>query len=188
MNLQAAIELAESFEPGPDELAAKSRELILMLLRHSEHPFSQKQYAPGHITASAAVLSPDLTQLLIVHHKKLQRWLLPGGHVEQNDVTLEMAALRETSEETGARTGPGCGLVGLDVHGIPPRKEHPYHQHHDLIFGFRAESREVQLSDESDSLKWCVLTTSAFDEHALAEPIRRAALKARAGFQATSTS
>lgn len=188
MNLNAAIELVESFDPGTDELADKSQELILMLLQHSEQPFSQQQYAPGHITATAVVLSPDLRQVLLVHHKKLQRWLLPGGHVEESDVTLEMAALRETGEETGVPTGPGLGLVGMDVHGIPPRKEHPYHQHHDLMFAFRAESLEIRLSDESDSVQWCAIDNAAFDNHALAEPIRRATARARAGFQATSTS
>jgi 8-oxo-dGTP pyrophosphatase MutT (NUDIX family) len=182
-----ALAIAESFDPGPDELCAKSRELILMLLRCSAEPFSRAQFAPGHITCTSAVLSPSLDQVLLVRHKRLERWLLPGGHVEPGDATLEAAARREIAEETGAAVDWALGLVGMDVHGIPPRGNEPYHQHHDLLFGFRAASPGVRVSEESDAVKWISIGTAAFDEHALAEPIRRAALRAHAGFLAIST-
>jgi 8-oxo-dGTP pyrophosphatase MutT (NUDIX family) len=185
---EQALALVEAFEPGADELAAKSRELILMLLRHSAEPFSRSQFAPGHITCTSAVVSPSLDRLLLVQHKRLSRWLLPGGHVEPEDSTLEAAARREIDEETGARLAGSLGLISLDVHGIPPRKDQPYHQHHDLLFAFRAASVEIRASAESNHVKWIPAGAEAFDDHALAEPIRRAALRALAGFRATLTS
>ena len=36
----------------------------------------------GHITTSAAVLSPDLKHLLLIHHIHFDSWLPPGGHYE----------------------------------------------------------------------------------------------------------
>ena len=39
-------------------------------------------------------------ELLLVHHKKYGRWMVPGGHVERDESPVE-AILRETKEETG---------------------------------------------------------------------------------------
>ena len=36
----------------------------------------------GHVTASAFVLSPDFTSVLLTHHAKLDRWLQLGGHCD----------------------------------------------------------------------------------------------------------
>ena len=53
----------------------------------------------GHITASAIVVDiTDLTVLLL-EHKKLKRWLQPGGHVDLTDESILAAALRELNEE-----------------------------------------------------------------------------------------
>ena len=42
MRREAAMALVGSSSPGSDELAAKSQELILMLLRHSAEPFTRE--------------------------------------------------------------------------------------------------------------------------------------------------
>ena len=56
---------------------------------------------PDHLTASALVLSPDRTQVLLTLHRKAQRWFQFGGHTEPGDSTLAGAALREATEESG---------------------------------------------------------------------------------------
>ena len=38
-------------------------------------------------------------KMLLVHHKKFDRWMIPGGHVEETENPVE-AALREVQEET----------------------------------------------------------------------------------------
>jgi len=88
-----AVSLATSFAASPEE--EKSRQLILALLEHTPAPFSRDQFHPGHITCTALVLDPDGRRVLLVHHHRLRRWLLPGGHVEASDVTLGDAARRE---------------------------------------------------------------------------------------------
>ena len=82
--------------------------------------------------------SPEGGRVLLVHHRRLDRWLLPGGHVELDDDEIWDAARREVREETGAELEPDLrpGLISLDVHGIPPKRNEPYHLHHDLIWRF----------------------------------------------------
>ncbi len=110
--------------------------------------FWQRTNLAGHITGSAWVLSPDGEHVLLIHHKKLDRWLQPGGHVDATDKTVADTALREATEE--------CGLSGLtllsnlffdvDVHEIPERGHEPTHFHYDLRFVFRAESMAVDAN------------------------------------------
>lgn len=52
-----------------------------------------------HFCASAYVIDPHTKKILLVKHKKFNRWVQPGGHVENNE-TFEETALREVYEET----------------------------------------------------------------------------------------
>jgi 8-oxo-dGTP pyrophosphatase MutT (NUDIX family) len=151
------LELVNAFVPAADDLAAKSKELILSMLRHTKTPFSRKQFEPGHITCTAVVLSPDVRRVLLMHHHRHARWLLPGGHVENEDVTLASTARREANEETGVLLAPSTSarLVGMDVHGIPAKKREPFHLHHDLIFALRAESEHFHVTTEAPRIAWC---------------------------------
>ena len=153
----STLELVGSFVPADDDLAAKSQELILSMLRHTDAPFSRKQFKPGHITCTAVVLSPDAAQVLLMYHHRHSRWLLPGGHVENEDATLAVTARREANEETGVLLAPSTSarLVGMDVHGIPAKKREPFHLHHDLIFALRAESEHFHVTDEAPRIAWC---------------------------------
>jgi len=154
--------------------ALKSQELILLLVAASPEPFSRSQYAPGHITCTGLVLAPDGESVLLVHHRRLDRWLLPGGHLEPEDQWAWDAARREVIEETGAqlRPIPVPLLAGMDVHGIPSNGREPYHLHHDLIFSFRATSLDTQISAESRAVAWCA--PSEFDRYRLPHSIRHA--------------
>jgi len=152
---EEALALVRAFEPAPEE--EKSRELILTLLELTEAPFSRDQFHPGHITCTAAVLHPDGQRVLLMHHHRHRRWLLPGGHVEKTDAMLGDTAKREAMEETAVRIVESSvgTLVGMDVHGIPARKGEPFHLHHDLIFCFNANSEEFALSEEAPQVAWC---------------------------------
>ena len=165
--------LVERRRFAADGEASKSRELILMLLEHSPKPFSRDQFVPGHITASGLVLAEDGKRVLLVHHARLDRWLLPGGHVEAEDRAVEDAARREVIEETGVQLAASAAeLVGVDVHGIPPKRGEPFHLHHDLIFLFRAASGEVRLSEESLAIAWS--GPQEFDRYEAPAEVRRA--------------
>lgn len=147
--------MIRGFDCTGDELAAKSRELTLMMLEESEYPFSRRQFTPGHVTCTAVVLDPPRSRVLLMFHHRLLRWLLPGGHCEADDESISGVAAREAMEETGVEidTAP-APMVGIDVHGIPPKKKEPYHLHHDLIFAFTARSEAIQVTPEAREVMW----------------------------------
>ena len=169
--------LAAAFDDPADGQAMKSIELVLMLLETSPAPFSREQFTPGHITCSGLVLAPDGERVLVVHHRRLGRRLLPGGHVEPEDASAADAARREVIEETGAVLAPDVALLGADVHGIPGKGYEPYHLHHDLLFRFRAVDGELRVSEESHAVAWCA--PAQFDAYSIPGNVRRAYHRAR---------
>ena len=180
------LQLVNSFAPGDDDLAAKSRELILALLRYTEEPFSRRQFSPGHITCTTVVLTPDYNRALLMFHHRHERWLLPGGHVEEDDVTLAATARREAHEETGVLLEPStmARLVGMDVHAIPARKREPFHLHHDLIFALAAQSDRFEVTDEAPKIVWC--RPVDFDHYGVPPSIARSVLRAQQTFGASN--
>ena len=58
-----------------------------------------------HFTATGYTVNKDRTKMLLIHHKGLDKWLPPGGHIEENEVPHE-AAIREVYEETGISATP----------------------------------------------------------------------------------
>lgn len=97
----------------------------------------------GHLTASAAVVDPARQRMLLIHHRKLGRWLQPGGHAD-GQLDLAAVALREVHEETGLHR---CRLIDhrpidLDVHEIPAFGEIPAHLHYDVRFLIEADPDE----------------------------------------------
>ena len=52
--------------------------------------------------ASVFVVNPVDKKILLCHHQRFNRWVQPGGHIEDNELPEE-TALRETYEETGVR-------------------------------------------------------------------------------------
>lgn len=53
-----------------------------------------------HVCASVILIEPEDKKILLVHHKKLNKWVQPGGHIEEHE-DPEQAAIREVKEETG---------------------------------------------------------------------------------------
>ena len=53
----------------------------------------------NHFTATGIVFNSD-NKILMIHHNKLQVWLPPGGHVDENELPDD-AVIREILEETG---------------------------------------------------------------------------------------
>ncbi|MCQ4081963.1 NUDIX domain-containing protein [Streptomyces sp. RB6PN25] len=140
---------------------------------------SRKEFR-GHATAGAILAGPD-GRILHIHHLALDKWLLPGGHLEPQDETLLDAARRELTEETGIPTETVTPIsdrpVHIDVHPIPANdaKGEPDHQHVDFRFLFRttADVRQLQTEEVTDAA-WRDVDTLGDDRlrHRVAQALR----------------
>jgi 8-oxo-dGTP pyrophosphatase MutT (NUDIX family) len=122
--------------PADAKEAADLGEILAFIDRHPD-PFDRR-IREGHLTGSAIVVSAGGDRVLLLHHRKLGRWLQPGGHAEPGETDPERVALREAREETGIvglRLYPTAPRpLDVDVHPIPARGEEPAHRHLDLRY------------------------------------------------------
>jgi len=126
--------------------------------------------AVGHLTASAFIVDRDQRNLLLIHHKALDRWLQPGGHLEPGETPLD-GALREAQEEVGidplelALVNADGLPLDIDSHRIPAneRKREGGHFHHDLRYLFRySGNRELKYCpEELTDFRWTPLAEVA---------------------------
>lgn len=146
------------------EDGAEERDRVAMLaLLAEQDAFSRAHFAPGHFTASCYILD-DGGRLLLHHHRRLDRWLQMGGHVEGEE-TPHLAALREGGEESGLTdlALAANGIFDLDIHGIPAGKGEPGHHHYDVRYVARTASPGAVAIDraESNELAWVSLERAA---------------------------
>lgn len=134
----------------PHDLREESARIrFLAELRRLAEPFDEDA-DPVHVTASSVVVG---TRGTILHlHKRLQRWLQPGGHVDKGETT-DVAALRESFEETGldlAHPPDGPLLFHIDVHGAAQR-----HVHLDVRYLLlTGDADPAPLPGESPAVRW----------------------------------
>ena len=121
-----------------------------------------------HATASALIY--DQNRVLLIHHRKKQVWIYPGGHVEAYEAPDEAVA-REVLEECGLEIDiistngrpsyPGARTVALPfaILEILLRRQNHYH----LDFVYLAALKEPWAAlepclpictDEADELGW----------------------------------
>lgn len=124
-----------------------------------------------HFTATAYII--DRKKVLLVFHRKFQKWLPPGGHLDPNESPPE-CVIREAKEETGY----DIELVRQEnvwinrwnsnsferpylcmMHEVPAHNGTPAHQHMDMIYLARLIGGEgVHRSEELEKMKWFALS------------------------------
>lgn len=167
----------------------------------SDKDVFERRHAAGHCTGSAWLVSADGQRVLLMHHRKLDRWLQPGGHAD-GDTDLARVDLREAEEETGV---PGLrvegGIFDIDRHRIarhvpvvhpgesaqppaaapgepgPVRAAEAEHWHYDVRYVVRAGADEhFTRNAESRALAWRAVQDVA-DDDTLDDSLRRMAHK-----------
>lgn len=159
----------EALAPG-DGREEASRRRVLTGLHTLPRPFSEAA-GSEHVTASAIVVGPRGTVLHL--HKRIGRWLQPGGHVEPGEDPAA-AARREAEEETGipADHPPGGPqLVHVDAHDAARG-----HVHLDLRYLLTAPDVDPRPGPgESPHARWYPWAEAeAVADDALAGALRRA--------------
>ena len=174
--------LGRYVERHPDEHGTTRR--ILDLLEGEPRCFERDCF-PGHITASAWIVSRESRKVLLTHHRKLDRWLQLGGHTD-GECDVLASALREAREESGLvelvpiPSGGEPRILDVDVHEIPARPTEPAHQHHDIRFLLEASEHAPldRQKSESKALRWFPKSgiDARFSEESLARMARKAVL------------
>ncbi|MDZ7785692.1 MAG: NUDIX domain-containing protein [Candidatus Saccharibacteria bacterium] len=132
----------------------------------------------GHIhelydfTASAFIVNDQ--RVLLIHHKKIGKWLQPGGHIELDEDPLQ-ALYREIKEETGL-TKDALSIIETTQHKRSRGKKgnnkilplpfdinvHPFndtHKHIDLCYLLTAShDTVVNEEDKAHDIGWFTLT------------------------------
>jgi 8-oxo-dGTP pyrophosphatase MutT (NUDIX family) len=154
---------------------------LLSHLVHAKSPLSRSKFRPGHVTASLFIVDPKAGKLLLHHHRRLDRWLQMGGHIESSE-SAPQAALREGREESGL---PDLQLVSgeildVDKHVIPAGGDEPEHFHFDVRYLAQTRKPDAIAKDaaESKDLAWVDLDRAL--ELMKDESSRRAIEKIRA--------
>ncbi len=118
----------------------------------------------------ATVYIIESEKILLIYHRKLQKWLPPGGHIEPNE-TPPQCAKREALEETGyeidflrqenvwiednwnANSFERPFMCLLEE--IPQYKDQPSHQHMDFIYVGRLIGGEMKHNpEETEDIRW----------------------------------
>lgn len=139
--------------------------IIQFIGKNHEKSFQNWHWEDGHITASMIVVNYDFTKVLLIFHKKLQRWLQFGGHSDDSPNVLA-TAIREFHEESGIVDEPEIfwyadsqelPIFDIDIHLIPAdAKWRPNHRHYDIRFlGIIPDTTIMhRQEDETDDMRW----------------------------------
>ncbi|WP_128544963.1 NUDIX hydrolase [Larkinella soli] len=154
MHRQPLLTLLSTYR-SVDPHEEKMRQEIIAFVRQYPDCF-ERSLKVGHITGSAWIVNPERDAVVLIHHRKLDRWLQPGGHADGNPDVLQVAR-REAGEETGLnhlRT-MGPGIFDVDIHPIPARGDEPEHLHYDIRFCLEADPVEpFRPTAETKGIRW----------------------------------
>lgn len=116
-----------------------------------------------HFCTSVFIYDKETDKFLLLLHKKMQKWVQPGGHIEK-DENPEEASIREVKEETG-----------LDIRILGERKPtkndfivplalqrnemDENHIHIDFVYAAEIIGNKdiTQNVEESDDIRWFTL-------------------------------
>lgn len=149
-NITAALQGWEA--PSAEQDGMRHAYLVFLAARADAH---LRTCTPGHITASAVVLSADHRRTLLTLHPRVGAWLQLGGHVDEDDATLADAARREACEESGFDVMLDPDPIDLHCHPITCKGYTTPTRHLDVRYvAVAAPDAQARISEESDDLRW----------------------------------
>jgi 8-oxo-dGTP pyrophosphatase MutT (NUDIX family) len=138
---------------NPDRLA-DVQTMMQFMDQHTD--CFERTCIPGHFTGSAWLMNREGTQVLLMHHRKLNIWLQTGGHCDGDSDVLAVA-LREAREESGIQQIVPVSekIFDIDICPVPAIGEDPAHDHYDIRFLLQVQSDERAIkNNESNAIQW----------------------------------
>ena len=153
------LDAIRAYEPK-NEQESRDREFFLRFAEQNPDCLLRDNDT-AHFTASAWVVNPDRSRVLMVWHNIYKSWSWTGGHAD-GETDLAAVALREVREETGAESArlvsPALlSLESLTVDGHVKRGEYLHsHLHLNLTYLIEAdESEPLRVKpDENSGVRW----------------------------------
>lgn len=152
------LETILSYAPGCEQEEI-DRQVMLSALAKGESLLTRDNLIM-HFTASAWIVNPARTKVLMVYHNIYDSWSWTGGHADGEGDLLGVA-LREAREETGARVRAVSPQVySLETLTVNPHlrrgKFVPAHLHLNLTFLLEADDFGplVVKPDENRDVCW----------------------------------
>lgn len=170
-------EQIRSYQPM-NEQEERDKELILHCLETEKDIFTRANRL-AHMTASAWIVNPERTKVLMAYHNIYHSWSWLGGHAD-GETDLLKVALKEAREESGIyHVKPVSekiySLEVLTVDGHVKRGEYvSSHLHLNVTYLLQAEETDVLhiKEDENSNVGWFSLedavaasTEPWFQEH-----------------------
>ena len=156
MEIREAIERYIPF----NEQETADKALILDFLAKNADAFHRSNLV-AHMTASAWVVNPARSRVLMVYHKIYDSWSWTGGHAD-GDEDLPAVALREVREETGVQSArlvsdEILSLEVLTVDGHEKRGEYvSSHLHLNVTYLIEADEHDALTvcEEENSGVRW----------------------------------
>ena len=139
MDIREAI---EKYRPCCEQ-EARDKAVILSFIDSAPDAFERSNLI-AHMTASAWVVNPPRTKVLMVYHNIYDSWSWTGGHAD-GERDLLSVALREVREETGVKSARPVtediySLEVLTVDGHEKRGHYvPSHLHLNVTYLLEAD-------------------------------------------------
>lgn len=139
---------------------AADKALMLQFMENNPNALTRDNQA-GHFAASAWVVNPQHTKVLMIYHNIYNSWSWAGGHAD-GETDLMQVARREIEEETGlAGLKPLCdGIFAINVLAVERhiKKGAPVatHLHLDVEYLFEGDdSLPLKIKeDENSAVGW----------------------------------
>jgi S-adenosylhomocysteine hydrolase/8-oxo-dGTP pyrophosphatase MutT (NUDIX family) len=165
------LEIVDSYKNIYTEESNELNQVIDFVKNSTNPQITDRRNYIGHLTASCLIIDSTRSEILLLEHIVLEKWLQPGGHFQTGDKTLIETALREAEEETGINKKDLLHIsvhqsstvpLDIDSHPIPENesKNEEAHFHHDFRYLFLYTGHEdIRLNpDESVGYKWVKFT------------------------------
>ena len=143
-----------------NEQEAADNTLLLRWLQSGEDIYTRSNQT-AHLTASAWVVSPDRTQVLMAFHKIYNSWAWLGGHAD-GARDLMAVAKREALEESGLKDVKllTSEIISLEILTVDGHEKHgayvPSHLHLNVTYLFEADpNAPLRVKpDENSGVAW----------------------------------